>query len=155
MSTIKTLILFVCNINRLKTSKFFLEIWNSWTCTNIILEIVSIYATANKPIHIVGSSDDFLCPCCEELFTWPELTHCGHVIDKQCLRDHDACPVCEKPIIWTVPNVKTERDVNDLKIHCINEDSGCPYICSIENMGKHIAECGFELVVCYLSQFGT
>lgn len=100
-------------------------------------------------MHIVGNGEDYLCPCCQEIFTWPELTHCGHAIDKQCIRDQ-SCPTCSKPLLWTVPNIMIEREVKTVKIHCINEDAGCPFMGSIEDMDSHINQCEYELVVCDL-----
>jgi hypothetical protein len=127
---------------------------------NSTIFIASKFATAKKPIRVIGNCEDYNCPVCRELYTWPELTPCGHIIDTQCLEVYvsnyggEGCPVCRKPLPWTVPNVKIEREVKELKIHCINENEGCAHICSISDMEDHIKECGLGLVECEYEYLG-
>lgn len=119
------------------------------SCSNNSLGLISKFNLEQKKIRIVGNGEESICPSCREIFSWPELTQCGHIIDKQCVGQN--CPVCFKRIVWTAPNVMAEREVKKLVIHCVNEDSGCQYMTSIERMGAHIScECEYERMVCFL-----
>ena len=76
---------------------------------------------------------------------------CRGCITKHLRRNSHTCPTCADELTvetWAnVPRIVTDY-LNGRKIRCDYEDRGCRELVQLQNLNRHVAECGFAPVVC-------
>ena len=80
-----------------------------------------------------------------------EHCFCRGCITEHLRRNAQRCPTCaENLTVATLTDApRMVKDyLSELPIHCDNQDRGCQEIIQLQNLGGHVAECGFKPVVC-------
>ena len=80
----------------------------------------------------------------------------GHCFCRGCVTEHlrrnaDKCPTCADELtvetLQDAPRI-VKNYLNELKIRCDHYDRGCRELVQLQNLQRHVAECGFSPVVC-------
>ena len=107
--------------------------------------------------------EDFKCPVCFEILQAPHLTTCcgNHHICKVCMekvkRTSGTCPLCQMKPFTGFIDKRFERQLNDLKVYCLNKKEGCQWIGGFGKINEHLkieeanGECQFVIVKCSIS----
>ena len=76
---------------------------------------------------------------------------CYDCITEHLRRNSHTCPTCADEMtvetLAEVPRI-VKTYLNERKIRCDYEDRGCRELVQLQNLNRHIAECGFSPVVC-------
>ena len=76
---------------------------------------------------------------------------CRGCITEHLCRNSHTCPTCADELtvetLTDVPRIVTDY-LNGRKIRCDYEDRGCRELVQLQNLNRHLAECGFSPVVC-------
>ena len=76
---------------------------------------------------------------------------CRHCITEHLRRNSYTCPTCADELtvetLTSVPRIVTDY-LDERKIRCDYEDRGCRELVQLQNLNRHVAECGFSPVVC-------
>ena len=91
---------------------------------------------------------DLECPVCMEYMV-PPIWLCtnGHNICSKCRKSVQRCPTCRAEFLET-RCVALENIARRLKYPCINRESGCLELFSIEHITKHHAGCVYGKIKC-------
>ena len=103
----------------------------------------------------------FYCLVCQDVLCDPQLTGCcGQHYCASCLEQCDnanydrRCPHCRTHDYATLPNKPLQREINSLKIYCVNRSLGCRWIGELSAFTHHLDSerdgCGFVEVECAL-----
>ena len=97
--------------------------------------------------------------CCS-VFVAPQLlTCCGRSICKKCIESHlqrvavlvdqkPSCPVCRREEFKLIENTALELSINQLKVQCPYQNSGCGWSGTLQNGKLHLKECDFFPIDC-------
>ena len=76
---------------------------------------------------------------------------CHDCITEHLRRNSHTCPTCADELtvetLAEVPRI-VKTYLNERKIRCDYEDRGCRELVQLQNLNRHVAECGFSPVVC-------
>ena len=76
---------------------------------------------------------------------------CRGCITEHLRRNSHTCPTCADELtvetVANVPRIVTDY-LDERKIRCDYEDRGCRELVQLQNLNRHVAECGFSPVVC-------
>ena len=76
---------------------------------------------------------------------------CHDCITEHLRRNSHTCPTCADELtvetLAEVPRI-VKTYLNERKIRCDYEDRGCRALVQLQNLNRHVAECGFSPVVC-------
>ena len=76
---------------------------------------------------------------------------CHGCITEHLRRNSNTCPTCADELtvetLAEVPRI-VKTYLNERKIRCDYEDRGCRELVQLQNLNRHVAECGFSPVVC-------
>ena len=76
---------------------------------------------------------------------------CRGCITEHLRRNSHTCPTCADELtvdtLTDVPRIVTDY-LDERKIRCDYEDRGCRELVQLQNLNRHVAECGFSPVVC-------
>ena len=76
---------------------------------------------------------------------------CRGCITEHLRRNSHTCPTCAEELtvetLTNVPRIVTDY-LNEQKIRCDYEDRGCRELVQLQNLNRHVTECGFSPVVC-------
>ena len=76
---------------------------------------------------------------------------CRGCITEHLRRNSHTCPTCVDELtvetLTDAPRIVTDY-LNERKIRCDYEDRGCRELVQLQNLNRHVAECGFAPVVC-------
>ena len=91
-------------------------------------------------------SEDLFCPVTYGLLLQPHLTACcGKHLSQEAAariqREGGACPLCNEPHFTTVLNKHFLRQVNELRVFCHHEDSGCGWQGELSDLERHVQSC--------------
>ncbi len=107
--------------------------------------------------------EDLLCSICQEVPKDPRLCQnkdhifCLAHISRH-LQNSQTCPVCRDPLTPETlrpPTGFLKNYLDDLKIKCDHHDRGCPDVVRLEDLQRHVDQCGFAPVVCGNEGCGT
>jgi len=91
---------------------------------------------------------DLECPVCMDYMVPPiKLCKNGHNICSRCIQSVECCPTCGAGFLVT-RNVALENIVRSQKYPCVNWQSGCYDLQSIEHIAEHIAVCAYGNIKC-------
>ena len=102
-------------------------------------------------------SEDLLCSICQEVPKDPRLCqHKDHIfcfshISRHLIENSQTCPVCRNPLNQETlrrPTGFLKNYLGDLKIKCDHHERGCPVYVRLENLQRHVKECGYAPVMC-------
>ena len=100
--------------------------------------------------------EDLLCSICQEVPKDPRLCQnkdhvfCLAHISRH-LQNSRTCPVCRDPLTPETlrrPTGFLKNCLDDLKIKCDHHDRGCPDVVRLEDLQRHVDQCGFAPVMC-------
>ena len=107
------------------------------------------YAFVEEPPH------KFFCNICAKVLRDPYLTECcGQHYCESCIKHWiqenrgKVCPHCRKNDFIHILNKALKREINELKVHCINQEKGCEWENELENLETHLKDCGYVEVEC-------
>ena len=99
----------------------------------------------------------FHCLICYNVLKDPVMCRRNqHYFCRDCITEHlrrnsHACPTCADELTFetltNVPRIVTDY-LDERKIRCDYEDRGCRELVQLQNLNRHVAECGFSPVVC-------
>ena len=99
----------------------------------------------------------FHCLICFNVLTDPVMCRRNqHYFCRGCITEHlrrnsHTCPTCADELtldtLTNVPRIVTDY-LDERKIRCDYEDRGCRELVQLQNLRRHVAECGFSPVVC-------
>ncbi len=76
---------------------------------------------------------------------------CSGCITEHLRRNSHTCPTCADELtvetLAEVPRI-VKNYLNERKIRCDNHDRGCRELVQLQNLQRHVGECGFSPVVC-------
>ena len=76
---------------------------------------------------------------------------CRGCITEHLRRNSHTCPTCADELtvetLTDAPRIVTDY-LNERKIRCDYEDRGCRKLVQLQNLNRHVADCGFSPVVC-------
>ena len=76
---------------------------------------------------------------------------CRGCITEHLRRNSHTCPTCADELtvetLTNVPRIVTDY-LNGRKVRCDYEDRGCRELVQLQNLNRHVAECGFSPVLC-------
>ena len=100
---------------------------------------------------------NFHCLICYNVLKDPVMcTRNQHYFCHGCITEHlrrnsHTCPTCADELtvetLAEVPRI-VKTYLNERKIRCDYEDRGCRELVQLQNLNRHVAECGFSPVVC-------
>ena len=99
----------------------------------------------------------FHCLICYNVLKDPVMCRRNqHYFCRGCITEHlrrntRTCPTCADELTFetlnNVPRIVTDY-LDERKIRCDYEDRGCRELVQLQNLNRHVAECGFSPVVC-------
>ena len=99
----------------------------------------------------------FHCLICYNVLKDPVMCRRNqHYFCRGCIAEHlrrnsHTCPTCADELtvetLNNVPRIVTDY-LDERKIRCDYEDRGCRELVQLQNLNRHVAECGFSPVVC-------
>ncbi|XP_046841957.1 E3 ubiquitin-protein ligase NRDP1-like, partial [Xenia sp. Carnegie-2017] len=100
--------------------------------------------------------ENFRCSICLNVVKDPRMCqHNEHIFCRSCIEEHlrvnaQRCPQCQDHL--TVATLLPARFVNNLiskfKISCDYANRGCPEFINVEDLERHVENCGFAPVLC-------
>ena len=100
---------------------------------------------------------NFHCLICYNVLKDPVMCRNNqHYFCRGCITEHlrrnaRTCPTCADELtvetLAEVPRI-VKNYLNELKIRCDHYDRGCRELVQLQNLQRHVAECGFSPVVC-------
>ena len=100
---------------------------------------------------------NFHCLICYNVLKDPVMCRRnGHCFCRGCITEHlrrnaHRCPTCSDELtvetLAEVPRI-VKNYLNERKIRCDHYDRGCRELVQLQNLQRHVAECGFSPVVC-------
>ncbi|CAB4031368.1 E3 ubiquitin- ligase NRDP1, partial [Paramuricea clavata] len=108
--------------------------------------------------------EDLLCSVCQDVPKDPRLCQnkdhifCLAHISRHLHENSHTCPVCRDPLTPETlrrPTGFLKNYLEDLKIKCDHHDRGCPDVVRLEDLQRHVDQCGFEPVMCGNEGCGT
>ena len=100
---------------------------------------------------------NFHCLICYNVLKDPVMCRRNqHYFCRGCITEHlrrnfHTCPTCADELtvetLGEVPRI-VKTYLNERKIRCDYEDRGCRELVQLQNLNRHVAECGFSPVVC-------
>ena len=100
---------------------------------------------------------NFHCLICYNVLKDPVMCRRnGHCFCRGCITEHlrrnaHTCPTCADELtvetLAEVPRI-VKNYLNERKIRCDHYDRGCRELVQLQNLQRHVAECGFSPVVC-------
>ena len=100
---------------------------------------------------------NFHCLICYNVLKDPVMCRRNqHYFCRDCITEHlrrnsHTCPTCADELtvetLAEVPRI-VKTYLNERKIRCDYEDRGCRELVQLQNLNRHVAECGFSPVVC-------
>ena len=100
---------------------------------------------------------NFHCLVCYNVLKDPVMCRRNqHYFCRGCITEHlrrnsHTCPTCVDELtvetLGEVPRI-VKTYLNERKIRCDYEDRGCRELLQLQNLNRHVAECGFSPVVC-------
>ena len=100
---------------------------------------------------------NFYCLICYNVLKDPVMCRrnqhyfCHGCITEHLRRNSHTCPTCADELtvetLAEVPRI-VKTYLNERKIRCDYEDRGCRELVQLQNLNRHVAECGFSPVVC-------
>ena len=108
--------------------------------------------------------EDLLCSVCQDVPKDPRLCqHKDHIfclahISRHLHQNSHTCPVCRDPLTPETlrrPTGFLKNYLEDLKIKCDHHDRGCPDVVRLEDLQRHVDQCGFAPVMCANEGCGT
>ena len=100
---------------------------------------------------------NFHCLICYNVLKDPVMCRRnGHCFCRGCITEHlrrnaHKCPTCADELtvetLAEVPRI-VKNYLNELNIRCDHYDRGCRELVQLQNLQRHVAECGFSPVVC-------
>ena len=121
-------------------------------------------ATLSKTV-LVGYEYEFVdqvpeyyfCKLCKHVAREAGISSCcGEVMCKDCvddiIQDKKPCPSCEDSNITSYPQVKYQRKILALEVHCTMKDRGCPWTGQLQHLDAHLdvttGDCQYVDVEC-------
>ena len=102
-------------------------------------------------------NQNFHCLICYNVLKDPVMCRRNeHYFCRGCITEHlrrnaHTCPTCADELtvetLAEVPRI-VKNYLNELKIRCDHYDRGCRELVQLQNLQRHVAECGFSPVVC-------
>ena len=101
--------------------------------------------------------EDILCLICKDVPKDPRLCRnkdlffCLAHISQHLQQNSQTCPYCRDPLTLETlrrPAGFLKNYLDDLKIKCDHHDRGCPDVVRLENLPRHVDQCGFAPVMC-------
>ena len=88
-------------------------------------------------------SDDFFCPVTYNLLLQPHLTSCcgQHLSQEAIKKTKKACPLCNEPGWKSMLDKHFQRQVNSLKVFCLNKENGCEWKGGLKAFNHHVKIC--------------
>ncbi len=98
-------------------------------------------------------SDEYECPICYHVVRDPYLTNCcGTRFCKKCIVEwkdqNNTCPICREEDFRCMPDKRLRREIRGMNVHCRQQDKGCQWIGTYNDLRHHSAECEYEVVTC-------
>ncbi|XP_046864606.1 E3 ubiquitin-protein ligase TRIM62-like [Xenia sp. Carnegie-2017] len=99
--------------------------------------------------------ENFYCSICLNVMKDARMCHNQHSFCRECIEEHlrvnaQRCPQCQDDL--TVTTLHPARVINNmiskLKINCDYASRGCPEFINVENLKRHVENCGFAPVLC-------
>ncbi|XP_046841933.1 E3 ubiquitin-protein ligase NRDP1-like [Xenia sp. Carnegie-2017] len=100
--------------------------------------------------------ENFLCSICLNIVKDARMCrHNEHIFCRYCIEEHlrvnaQRCPQCQDNL--TAPTLLPARFVNNMiskfKINCDYASRGCPEFIKVEDLERHVENCGFAPVLC-------
>ncbi|XP_046841961.1 E3 ubiquitin-protein ligase PDZRN3-B-like [Xenia sp. Carnegie-2017] len=97
----------------------------------------------------------FRCAICLNVMKDAKMCHNEHIFCRKCIEEHlrvnaQRCPQCQDNL--TVATLLPARVINNLiskfKIRCDYANRGCPEFINVEDLERHVQNCGFAPVLC-------
>ena len=101
--------------------------------------------------------EDLLCSVCQDVPKDPRVCQnedhifCLAHISRHLHQNSHTCPVCRDPLTPETlrrPTGFLKNYLDDLKIKCDHHDRGCPDVVRLEDLQRHVDQCGFAPVMC-------
>ena len=101
--------------------------------------------------------EHLVCGLCKHAANGPSITTCcGELFCKACiasaLEEKQPCPSCKEPTFSTNFNLKFERNIKNLRVHCTMKDRGCQWTGQLEQLDAHLdvetGDCEYVDVEC-------
>ena len=101
--------------------------------------------------------EDILCLICKDVPKDPRLCKnkdhffCLAHISQHLKQNSQTCPYCRDPLTPETlrsPTGFLKNYLDDLKIKCDHHDRGCPDVVRLEDLPRHVDQCGFAPVIC-------
>ncbi|CAB3991874.1 RING finger 151-like [Paramuricea clavata] len=108
--------------------------------------------------------EDLLCSVCQDVPKDPRVCQnedhifCLAHISRHLHQNSHTCPVCRDPLTPETlkrPTRFLKNYLEDLKIKCDHHDRGCPDVVRLEDLQRHVDQCGFAPVMCGNEGCGT
>ena len=97
----------------------------------------------------------FICNICTKVLRDPHLTECcGQHFCESCIKHWvsqnraKGCPHCRQYKFVHILNKALKREINELKVCCINQEKGCEWKNELDNLETHMKNCGYVEVEC-------
>jgi len=97
----------------------------------------------------------FICNICAKVLRDPYLTECcGQHYCESCIKHWirqsgaQVCPHCRNRNFVHILNRALKREINELKVYCINHEKGCKWKNELGNLETHLKDCGYVEVEC-------
>ena len=132
-----------------------------------MLEIQQIASMAARPENVLQGydvsrfigevRDDLLCIVCQDVPKNPRCCQnkdhlfCHAHILRHLQQNSHTCPVCRDPLTpetLRCPTGFLKNYLDDLKIKCDHHDRGCTDQVRLEDLQRHVDQCGFTPVMC-------
>ncbi|XP_046843377.1 spermatocyte protein spe-26-like [Xenia sp. Carnegie-2017] len=100
-------------------------------------------------------NDNFYCLICLNVIKDARMCHNEHIFCRKCIEEHlrviaQRCPQCQDNL--TLATLLPARVINNmiskLKINCHFASRGCPEFINVEDLERHVENCGFAPVLC-------
>lgn len=92
--------------------------------------------------------EDLVCQVCRLVAKEPQqISCCGKVFCETCIPASEVCPKCNKPA-KTFPDLRSNKQIKLLKVSCPNEDGGCTWTGSLQDIEEHMRDCPYSEVSC-------
>ena len=101
-----------------------------------------------------GPSDDYICAiCCLVARNAHQSSCCGKIFCEVCINKLKKpgyqinCPMCRQNFSH-FKDIKTNRDIQSLKIYCTNHNDGCLWEDVLQKVEEHIKTCPYQIIEC-------
>ena len=110
----------------------------------ILLQMAESSRVGSYKCEFIDEVSEYLiCGLCKHAANGPSITTCcGELFCQACiasaLDEKKPCPSCEKPTFSTFLNLKLERKIKNLCVHCTMKDRGCQWTGQLEQLDTHL-----------------